>query len=254
MAQIYTNRLLTHPNGSTAGLGGALVVGTNPLVNADEDVWPAGVAWAAPKAGRRHNLASVSALDDAASTGARSVLVSGLDDAFNPISETVALSGVTPVLTTQSFFRINQLAVTEWGGTEFNQGDISCTAETDLTASAYILEREGTALQAIFTVPAGVTGHLTGLGGSLNRTGGGLQPEMLLKMEARENPPGVGPGWRTIWKTGFTGTGTSSGQSTKFTPAGVFPERTDVRMCVASVIGTDLDVSAWFTLLLVQNA
>ena len=67
---------------------------------AAEDVWDGGGIWVAPTAARVHNLVSADAADDAAGTGAQTVLVTGLDGTWTETSETVTMDGITPVATT----------------------------------------------------------------------------------------------------------------------------------------------------------
>lgn len=84
---------------------------------------------------------------DAADT--MSVQISGLDTNYLPLVETIALTGVTPVVTTGSFLRINSATIT----TGNNVGNI--TISNGGTTYAYIEAGLGVTQGAIYTVPAG---------------------------------------------------------------------------------------------------
>ena len=112
------------------------VGGLNPDVDAGsgfECVWNGG----GPYTG--HNVVvaepleifSSSASDTYSGSGARSVRVEGLNAALEPIYEIVLLAGVTPVFSTQSFFRVqaidkrNAVSVVHAGALGMNQGQIT---------------------------------------------------------------------------------------------------------------------------------
>ena len=77
-----------------------------------EDIWPQGGQIVFPSVAAVVDIVSDSALDTAAGTGARSVLVSGVDNNLNIISETVILNGVVAVATIQLFLFV-QTAILE---------------------------------------------------------------------------------------------------------------------------------------------
>lgn len=101
------------------------------------------------------DVVSTSALDAfPAGTGARRVLITGLDDNFLSINEIVELDGVTPVVTTLSYLRINQAICLDVGVLEQNAGDISITATTAMDLQAFIPTGLGKHLAIAVTTPA----------------------------------------------------------------------------------------------------
>lgn len=69
-------------------------------------------------------IASTSANDSSAGTGARTVLISGLNSNYDEISEIITLNGQTEVNTTQLFLRVNDAIVKTTGATTWNEGTI----------------------------------------------------------------------------------------------------------------------------------
>ena len=107
-------------------------------------------------------IASSSANDTSAGTGARTVLIQGLDESFNEIQEVVTLSGQTKVETSNQYFRINFLQVLTVGSAGNNQGDIWIADTADTFTSGVpstpvnsITNFWSKSYNSIFTVPAG---------------------------------------------------------------------------------------------------
>lgn len=245
--------LLRQPNGSIEGLRGQTVFGWNSDISAgvEEDIWDVGGIWVAPTDARSHELASTSADDAAAGIGARAVLVEGLDLNFAEITELVVLDGLTPVATEQNFARINSMRVPagQFGSSGFNAGDITATALVDDTSSALILATAGRSLSTVYTVPAGKTAYFENQGGSVNKASAGPPAECLLHLLVREGADASGCGWTTAWVYGVVHSGTSVvGQD--ISPGGPVPEKTDMRICAVDITGANLNVSAWYGLIL----
>lgn len=102
-------------------------------------------------------LSSSSANDTAiAGSGARVVFITGLDLNYNPISETVALNGVTPVNTANSYLRINNAYVVVSGSfASTNAGNISIVANSNSANLGIIRTGVGRVANAVYTVPNG---------------------------------------------------------------------------------------------------
>lgn len=108
------------------------------------------------------SLSSTSANDTALGTGARTVLVEGLDSNYDIVTETVTLNGQTGVVTANSYLRINNLTVTNWGTSSVNAGKIyigSGAIAGGVNSIPHSLISPGTnfAEVAVFTVPRGFT-------------------------------------------------------------------------------------------------
>ena len=124
--------------------------GTNPAIGTSF-VTPWENNTALPFLSAEQNLSIVS---DSASDTAVSILVSGVDGGYNSVSETVALNGTTPVVTTNKFFRINDL-ITVAGNAVGN-----VTASYNSVVYAKILATYGRNQAAVFTVPLGHSFYL----------------------------------------------------------------------------------------------
>ena len=106
---------------------------------------------------------------DSASDTNVSVLISGLDAAYAPITETVVLNnGVTGVLTTQSFLRVNNMSLTR---VPMNVGVIHAGNNGKSTVLCTIEAGAGRSQQTVYTVPAGYTFYLTQVNYYTNNTG-----------------------------------------------------------------------------------
>lgn len=86
-----------------------------------------------------------------ASDTTQTVLIQGLDADFNPVSETKTLTGTTPITTTNSYFRVNDLIVISGNVV----GDI--TLGNGVNNYAVVLAGTGRNQAAVYTVPAGHT-------------------------------------------------------------------------------------------------
>ena len=84
-----------------------------------------------PAAAATVKIASTSANDTAAGTGARLVRIIGLNADFEEVQENVTLDGQTAVETTGAFYRINTMLVLSAGTSAANEGLIYCAANDD---------------------------------------------------------------------------------------------------------------------------
>ena len=190
-----------------------LVSGSTPVDkfgktdNADSgvptDVWDGATAgvgtvlWVPPTAARVHQLASTSANDTAAGTGARTVRVWGLATwASAESSEDKTLLGTTNVATS-SMVIIHRIKVLTWGSGATNAGVITATADTDGTVTAAISTGVNQTLMSIYGVPSTHTYYLTQqYGGILRATGAGAVAADV-KILVKENADVANSGWIT---------------------------------------------------------
>lgn len=108
--------------------------------------WEEASDYVFPTSAAQLTLVSTSALDTT-----QTVLIQGLDINFNPISETKTLTGTTPITTTNSYYRVNDLVVTAGNAV----GNI--TLGNGVRNFAVILAGTGRCQKAVYTVPAGYT-------------------------------------------------------------------------------------------------
>ena len=99
---------------------------------------------------RTLSIVSTSGNDADAGTGAHGVVIYGIDANWEEQIEVVLLTGLTPVVTTSTWFGVNRIALYRSGNTLSNVGTITCTATTDLRIQAQIPPAQGTSQQLIF--------------------------------------------------------------------------------------------------------
>jgi hypothetical protein len=129
--------------------GYSATVGSTALGPLWEGLSSSGGSYPFPSSALQMTVVSTSSSDTAIS-----ILISGLDINFNPISETLALNGTTSVTSVNSYYRINNVVVTN--GT--NVGAISLKNSTTLYAQ--INAGVGQTEMSVYTVPAGYTFYL----------------------------------------------------------------------------------------------
>jgi hypothetical protein len=112
-------------------------------------VWENATAYTYPVAATQMNLAGTAG--DTAT-----ITISGLDANYAIISENVALNGATPVTTTKSYLRINNMTVAAGSATN-PAGVVTLKDLTNTTIYAQINAGVGRTQAGIYTVPAGYT-------------------------------------------------------------------------------------------------
>jgi len=106
---------------------------------------------------------------DSASDTNLSIQVNGLDASYNLLSETVLLNnGVTGVLTTGNFLRVNSIIIT---ADPTNVGNISAGNSGKTIILSSIAAGAGRSQQTTYTVPAGYTFYLTQVNVYTNQVG-----------------------------------------------------------------------------------
>ena len=147
--------------GLIAGHRAVFKAGYNPSIanNVEESLWSHSVIypWASWGAGGTLSCVSASASD----TGV--LYITGLKASdWTQITETITMTGTTPVVTTNSFIRINSLSYNH--STDTNLGEIHTYRNGGVVG--YIGVGEGQGQMAQFSVPAGYTAYL--LNGNAN--------------------------------------------------------------------------------------
>lgn len=111
-------------------------------------------------------LSSASVLTVVSTSGSDTgtLTIVGLDANYLPLVEEITLTGTTPVVTTQSFFRVNSMT--------FRPPNVGViTASVGASVVGHISVGEAQALAAIYTVPAGITAYGTQLTVGLGKGG-----------------------------------------------------------------------------------
>lgn len=138
-------------------------VATQPALSSSfQSLWPLSGTIVWPTAAGQVSIVSSDAGDTAAGLGAQAVLIRGLDANLDPISEVVPLSGTSPALSVQEFFRCNDAAVAAEGASgAANLGNI--TGSIGGNPQFYIVGPDGAAPGSgvssgyFYTVPRGRT-------------------------------------------------------------------------------------------------
>lgn len=205
------------------GMNDAVTSGT-------EYMWPPGTLRVLQTSASVASCVSSSAEDDEneatpPGTGAFGLVVEGLDENFVEVSETVALAGTTPVLTTQTFIRVDRCYITTAGSAETNIGNISISLGGAL--QAFVEIGEGQTNICMFTVPADHTVIVTNYRHGVGRMAGNVDLRIL--GEIRLNAGANGEGWRAIsdiydYQNHYVNDGSAT----------VLPAKTDARMTIVS--------------------
>lgn len=174
--------------GKVANMSTVFKFGRHPGVGAVEEVvWDGTGNYIFLESDETIDIVSTSADDTLLGIGARIVFLQGLDSNYNEISELVEMSGLSIVTTSQSFLRLFRVIVVTSGTNSpignSNLGDITFTSTDTTTLQAKVLIGNGQTLMAVFTVPAGKTGFVTGIGA--NAPGG---KSALLRAKVRNGP------------------------------------------------------------------
>jgi hypothetical protein len=147
---------------------------TDLTTGAATTVWSGNVAYTYLSTASQLIIASDSATDATAGTGAITINIEGVDSNYALINEDIALSGFTAVTTTNSYLRIFRARVTESGSSSTNAGKIAAlpdaagntfTAAGVPTTTSNVLAQIDTAtaqtLMTQFTVPVTYTAYMT---------------------------------------------------------------------------------------------
>lgn len=191
-------------------------------------------------------VSSASADDDAAGTGARTVLVSGLDQNYVPISEIVELDGQTSVNTTKSYLRVLSITVLTTGSGGGNAGAVYAGTGT-VTAGVPAVVHEivpiamNKSQSASYTVPAGYTAYFSRGGMTSHTTGSGAVTARLVA--SNQGSPFI-----TAALTVFANTQTEY----EFDYPLAFLEKTDIEARAIASSGTHA-TTTYFQLILIKD-
>jgi hypothetical protein len=141
--------------------------GINTAVGtSNETIWIGSNTYTFPAAASVLKVSSSSANDASPSgTGAQTIQIQGLNAAYEAVSEIVSLNGQTAVNTTNSYLRVNKMAVltagtggTSVGNIYAGTGDVTAGVPATVVNQTGILANETES--AFYTVPAGYTAFI----------------------------------------------------------------------------------------------
>jgi hypothetical protein len=182
-------------------------------------------------------------------TGASITHVLGLSSALVFQEEFIINNGTTDVPTTMTYYRIDVMHIDGAAGrTSTNIGDISATAQTDGTVTAQINAGNGQTGMAIYTIPKGKTGYMTQIFADLVKD---KTASASLTLHETISATVNGAGTRAKHFFGLTAGGGHYHHI--FKPYKKFLENTDIFIRCDEVTANDMDISAGFDIILVDN-
>lgn len=129
-------------------------------VGGAKDLWRAGDRIVYPSAEEALSIVSDSALDDVNNIGGKKVYLTGLDENYHMVSEVIELKGLTPVLTSNNYLRLNEAYVTEVGSNQGAIGTITIKQSLSDLVLGSIQPNAGGTQNSHYTVPKGYTAFL----------------------------------------------------------------------------------------------
>ena len=131
----------------------------------NETVWIGSNAYAFPTDAAVMKISSSSTDDDAAGTGARTVLVDGLNASYERVTEVVSLDGQTQVDTTNTYIRVNKMTVLTAGSGGTSVGNIYAGTGVAVSGVPPVVVNQTGILSnetesVFYTVPAGHTAFI----------------------------------------------------------------------------------------------
>jgi hypothetical protein len=199
------------------------------------DMWPLASVMVWPAAAATISVVSSSVNDTAAGTGARTLYIEGLDSNYLVISETITLNGATPVVTANSYLRVNYAYILTAGSGGVNAGNITGTLSAN--PIFYIEANQGQAHQLQYTVPAGKSLLVM----STRYGTGRFQSTGDLHILGQVRPFGLA--WRSIQDIYL--------YQDIYSPVAVggeiLPAKTDIRALIVSTVGTQVfgEIAGW---------
>lgn len=224
--------------------------GHNPLASSGDDVWAGGGAYEFyPITAQAMEVRSTDADDTDGGAGARTLLVYGLNETWDEVSETLTLNGTTPVPLQNTYLRMYRGVVLTAGATETNEGNIVVENSTG-TEAINITALDGQTQQTIFTIPRGKSAYfIKGYVGLADDDKNGEVAEFQWQLRLNNGEIGA---WAVKGEIGLNNIGSSYWQYQYGVPAGIIPEKSDIRMRVISST-TPLGVVGGYDLVLVDN-
>ena len=172
--------------------------GRNADVDGVEDVWDFGSGYLFPTVATTTEIVGI-ANDIPSSDGVHSVIIEGLLANGTEVTEVATLNAATPVVLTNSFYRINRMKIDAVGAAGINSGNIDVSHTGSATLSR-ISPLEGQTLQAVYTMPAGVSGNFKNWYVDAGQSGLFNNVKASARLQTRE----VGKGWSTKGAVEFT--------------------------------------------------
>ena len=233
-----------------APVRGVVIVGENPDIDTTtipETVWEVGGVYDFPTAASVCTIVSTDAADTYGSgTGGWIILIEGVDENYREQWEVVNLDGVTPVVSTKSYLRVNFFRVVYSGTGMTNAGTISCTV--DSKEVRHITIGESMDHTAVYTVPLGHTFFITSNTFSVVKSATNINASLVTHVYV--------PVTNTTYessKTGIASNGGPSGTTFQRDSRPKIPEKADLYYDIEYVSGNNCDAAVVVRGLLVKH-
>ena len=237
-------------SGKVDGYSSINKFGHNPSTTSGDDVWSGGGVYDFfPTSAQAIDVHSTDNDDAVGDTGARTLLVYGLNESWHEVSEYVNLNGTTPVLLHNTYRRMYRSVILTAGSFETNEGNILFEVVGTSDVALHIDASDGQTQTTIYTIPKGKGGYfIKGYVGIADDDKNGEVAEF--QWQARGNN-GVTGAWAVKGEMGVNNIGSSNWQYEYGVPAGMLPEKTDIRIRVIDAT-TTLGVVGGYDLVLVD--
>ena len=227
------------------------VFGRNPDIDSGsgfEDIWNGGGEYTGLNAiaAETVSVVSSSADDNAAGIGAITMRLDGLDASYNEISEEITLTGLTPVITLQSFIRCSFSVVLTAGSNREPVGNITAT-QSITTANVFFIMPLGSnrTMVASYTVPAGKTAYIDNTFATLAKKG-------TASSEIKGRVRALGGVFQTAEWFAINSTGSSYVYRDFENLSRAIPEKSDVVFSADSSTN-DVGIAAGFSVVIEDN-
>ena len=214
----------------------------------NETIWIGSSLYAFPASAAVMKISSSSTNDDAAGTGARTVLVDGLNADYERVTEVVSLDGQTQVDTTNTYIRVNKMTVLTAGSGGTSVGNIYAGTGVAVSGVPPVVVNQTGILSnetesVFYTVPAGHTAFIN----AWTMSSGNTTADEWTRFSLRIRPFGGVFGFKAQYHIAASGTYECNAAY----PLPV-PEKSDIDVLAATSDGT-ASVSSQLQIVLVKE-
>lgn len=211
-------------------------------------VWNNGGTYTFPTANGTLSIVSSEAADAVGQGGATEITIQGLIENgsnWEEVEEILTLTGITPVVGTQNFIRVNRMFISKGENRDTiegaNQGKVTATHSDTALPISSITAFKGQTLQAVYTVPSGWNAFILDADANVGRLA-----DATFQLMSRENIIGD-----EVFRVRGTREAYESEVGQAFKVTSKIEPKTDI-LFIAKTTATNKNASASFQLLLKQ--
>jgi len=212
-----------------------------------ETLIPWGGLYSFPAAAGTISIVSASANDASNGTGARTLTITGLDSNWGVQEKTYTLNGTTPVVTSDTWLRVNKVHVTTVGSGGVNAGTITFTHSNTSALCAQINANEGCSHACVYSVPNNYTFFIARVESHLTKLAGDQAGEVAMYRRNGEGGP--------LWQCFKLGIHTKASTILDLNQVSLYyiREKSDVYVNCTSVTTDSVTVTAMVRGMIVRN-